>query len=113
MKNVLIILASLIPLLFSVTASDSKEHLSCKAPGSIQVTAQTNNTVTYDWEDSSCSIVGYHVYYVKNGDTSSEWVTGNSNFTFTNLSTGTYHFYFYTEFVGGSASIIVEEMLDI
>ncbi len=113
MKNLAIILTSLIPFLFSFTASDTSQLSNCEAPVNVQVGMQTTASVTYNWDDCKCFNASYHVYYVKNGVMSQEQVTESSEFTFTNLSGGHYRFYFYTSCEGEGNSFIVEEVLDI
>ena len=119
MKNLAMILTILIPLTFAFTSPESIQTIgpeisldnNCPPPTNIHAVDQTSNSVTYDWDDCTCANPRYRMYYVKNGVTSSLYMTAQSNYTFTNLSPGLYQFYFYRVCGGGRNSIIIEDTI--
>ncbi|MCB0531493.1 MAG: fibronectin type III domain-containing protein [Lewinellaceae bacterium] len=83
----------------------------CPPPGNVTLTAQTKTSASFDWDHCSCGTPEYHVYYVKNGQTGPQFITGNSEITITGLTAGTYQFYFYSQCGGVVSAIIVEEVI--
>lgn len=79
--------------------------------GNLHVVSQSSNSVTFDWDDCDCAPKIYTVKYVRvsDGYTSPEFQTANSNYTFGNLSSGTYQFFFKVDCNGGSSGFIGED----
>ncbi len=74
----------------------------------LHIVSQTASGVTYDWDDCGCASKIYTTKYVRvsDGYTSPEFQTSNSNFTFGNLPSGTYQFFFKVDCNGGSSGFI-------
>ena len=110
MKKHLFFFAFLFPLCFAFTTSGNDRSEAGCPPPNVALTNQFTGAASFDWDDCGCG-GEYHVFYRTNGQTSPEYVTGNSEITISGLTTGTYQFYFYTVCGGESSSIIVEEVI--
>lgn len=112
MRKSLFLIAFLLPFFLNASApANHAQATECPAPTNLTLTAQTGNSVSFDWDDCGCIMPEYHVFYTKSGQTSQEYITGASAITISGLSAGTYQFYFYTVSSTGQSSIIVEEVL--
>ena len=110
MKTTIFLLSFLLPL-FAFTSPQNESLTECPAPANVNIASQAETTITFDWDDCGCSPQEYRVYYVKNGQASSEYSTGSSGITITGLTGGNYDFYFYTV-CGAEASsqIIIQDV---
>ena len=103
--------ALLIPVCFAFTApKNNRAGGGCPPPANVALTAQFGGAATFDWDDCGCDGT-YHVYFVRNGQASPEFVTGVSGITISGLTAGTYQFCFYTVCGGEPSAIIVEEVV--
>lgn len=110
MRKHLFFFALLLPLCFAFTTPENnRSEAGCSSPN-VTLTNQFAGSASFDWNDCGCD-GEYHIFYRINGQTSPEYVTGNSEITISGLTTGTYQFYFYTICGGESSSIIVEEVI--
>lgn len=83
----------------------------CPALTNLSLVAQTDSSVSFDWDDCGCDLTEYRAYFVRGGQSSTEYPTTSSNITFSGLSAGTYQFCFYTVCGGVVSSIIVDEVV--
>jgi hypothetical protein len=75
-------------------AQPANEDCECPAPV-VTKTSQTLTSVAFSWGNVS-GATAYRIWYVRKGDnfTSQEINTGATSVSFSNLSAGTYQFYF-------------------
>lgn len=96
---------------FKSSDAASVQYSSCTAPANLSITAQSNNTISFDWEDCSSSFTEYQVFYTKEGQASAIYSTSKSEISFSGLSPGVYQFHFYTICGGASSAIIIEDSI--
>ncbi len=91
----------------SYAAQPANDDCECPSPV-VTKTFQSSTAIAFSWGNVS-GAVGYRVWYVRKGDnfTSQEINTGATSVSFTNLSAGTYQFYFVTDCGGGEMSQII------
>ena len=92
---------------FSFAINYSAFAMSCPAPQNVTKVAEDSSSISFDW-NNCCTGQYFQVYYIKDGNQSAVYSTSNSEFNFSNLTEGTYEFYFHSN-CGGvlSAPIIV------
>lgn len=83
----------------------------CTPPVNLSISAQSQNTINFDWDDSAFSDSEFAIYYTKDGQTSSIYTTNKSEISFAGLPAGTYRFYFYSVCGGTASSIIIEDVM--
>ena len=84
----------------------------CPSPA-VTKTFQSSTGVSFSWNAVS-GATGYQVWYVRSGDnfTSQVFSTGATSINFSNLSAGTYRFYFATDCgEGGISEVIITDDL--
>ncbi len=99
-----------LPIAFA-TANVPVADDTCPEPD-VSVSSQTTGAISFTW-DAVTNAVGYNVKYVRDGSYSSEvFNTTSTSISFTNLTAGTYDFYFQTD-CGGSTSgwIITDDII--
>ncbi len=110
MKKSLFFLCFFLPLAFAF--SKAEMPTTCPEPANVHKVFQSNGTVSFDWDDCGCHPTEYRVYYVKGGYTSPEYPVSTSNIAFSNLSAGSYDFFFYTVCSGGISGVIgIEDLM--
>ena len=100
-----------LPFLFSFTTSTKVLEANCPPPVNLNVLSQSSNSISFGWNHSTSAEMEYQMYYIKDGNTSPVYSTVDSGHTFSNLSSGTYHFYFYSVCTPNATSIIIEETI--
>lgn len=85
--------------------------ITCEPPNDVEISSQTSNSVSFIWDDEGNTT---KVWYYRSEDTytSQSTTTGNNSINYSNLSDGTYTFYFAT--VCGtttSQSIVIDDLM--
>lgn len=105
MKTTVFSLLLLLPFTFAFNDASESYHdnstptvtvTSCASPSNLTCTGQTSTTASLSWNSCSpCLISGFQLYYYRTEDnyTSSAVQTGNTYYTFQNLSPGHYRFF--------------------
>ena len=103
MKKSLFFLAFLLPLAFAFT-SIPDDCASCAEPTGVTKTNETISTISFSWDDMA-GVDSYTLKYIREGDsaTSGDISVNSTSYTYTGLTSGTYHFYF-TSNCGGTTS---------
>lgn len=114
MKKLIFYFLLAMPLLFSF--SDSKiTEITCPTPTNGRVTFKSSGSISFEWDDCSCTSPTYKIWYHRSGDnyTSPEYSTNQNYYNFTNLPAGKYTFYYKTVCVGGESNFVVIEDEDV
>ena len=111
MKNSLFLFVCSLVINIAFTTPSEHPDTTCSAPANVTKTAQTETSVSFDWDDCGCNPTEYQVYYTVGSQTSSVYSTTSSDITFTGLTDGTYRFHFYTVCGTEVSSIIIDEVL--
>lgn len=111
MKTFFFLMALLLSCSFGFSSTNTTLDSTCQPPSSLNITSQTDSSISFDWDDCGCDLTEYRVYFVRGGQASSEYPTASSNITFSGLSAGAYEFHFYTVCSGAASSIIIDEVI--
>jgi len=117
MKKSLIFLLLVLPLAFGFSGlkNDKTTACTCSAPSNVELTFQDSGSISFDWDDCGCfGFTEFKVKYTRAEDhySSPEYSTGSSNYSFSNLPSGTYDFYFKTVCGSeGSSFIVIEDQI--
>lgn len=111
MKASNLIFILLFTSLFALATPPKPVYNNCPPPINLEQVSQTDSSISFDWEDCGCDYTEYRIFYVKDGSSSQEFSTPNSDFTISGLSSGAYDFHFYTICGGIASVIIVEEII--
>ncbi|MBK8566133.1 MAG: hypothetical protein IPN76_23020 [Saprospiraceae bacterium] len=102
------------PTFFGFTAANESD-LTCPLTTGVFTANKSGGDISFDWNNCSGGCVQYLVKYIRRQDNyqSQEFTTGTSAYSFSNLPSGNYDFYFATDCGGGSTSgwIIIEELI--
>jgi hypothetical protein len=111
MKIFFFVSSLLLSCSFGFSSTNTPEDSTCQPPSNLNITSQTDSSISFDWDDCGCDLTAYRIYYVRGGQASSEYPTTCSNITFSGLSAGAYQFHFYTVCSGATSSIIIDEVI--
>lgn len=96
-------------LYFTPLAHSEPQHaiFNCPEPQP-SVANQTANTITFSWAPVT-GAVQYKTWCHRHGDSgpSQQFSTGNTQFSYSGLPSGTYDFYFVTECADGYSDIVI------
>ena len=97
-------------LSFGFSFAETNATCDCGPVSGLTQVAKTSNSITYAW-NGSADAETYRVWYVRQGDlyTSPAYYTTNTSFTFSNLASGNYTFYFEAG-CSESQSIIINDL---
>lgn len=89
----------------------------CPQPSNLHVTSNNGGSISFDWDDCGCATGAiYKVQYLRLADSylSPTYPATSSDFGFSNLQSGNYEFYFWTDCGGGDASeaIVIEDLVE-
>ncbi|HFA52129.1 MAG TPA: hypothetical protein ENJ95_24190 [Bacteroidetes bacterium] len=111
MKNVFFFTAFLL-IGFYAISNPQPINLNCPSPVNVSVTDQYAGAISFDWEDCVGGCNSYSVWYETGDYTSQQYLTNNSDISYSGLSAGTYDFYFVTDCGGAkSDAIVIEDRL--
>lgn len=103
--------------LFLVLSSPASTETTCPQPSNVHVTSRSAGAITFDWDNViGPTNVTYKVQYVRLADsyTSPVYSNGSSDYGFSNMQTGDYEFYFWTDCgeEGLSEAIVIEDIVE-
>ncbi len=110
MKNYFSALVLFVSLIIG-QAFTTTAPLVCNTPQNVSTTSIDQGDISFDWDDCSGGCTEYKLKYYREEDSfgSEEYTASNSSFSFINLPTGSYKFYFATDCSGQISSFIIIE----
>jgi hypothetical protein len=115
MKKLLYILVLVMPIVlaFRLSSTTKDSEYTCNPPSKVVKVGYTSNSITYDWDDESGSVLYKLTAQRVENCQVTRYSTTNTAFTFEKLTPGTYEFTFTTDCGGGNLSqtIVISDVV--
>jgi hypothetical protein len=112
MKKFVLLLAFVLPIAFAFT-STTDHCTTCDTPDNVRKTAETSTTISFAWNGVDAADE-YILRWVRQSDsaTSGDVTVSGTTHTFTNMTAGTYNFYFSSKcgLVTSTAFIVIDDV---